>query len=76
MDKYGAVVEGVENDWVVNHERLMKKMNSALERGDRDRESQRADAKDESSEPLSEVAGSGSAETKNLESRELGLRAS
>jgi hypothetical protein len=73
MDKYGAVVEGVENDWIVTHERLMKKMNSVFERADRDEEPQAA--KDEGCAPMPVAAGPGSADAKNLESCDSGLQA-
>ena len=72
LDEYGAVVEREEIDWAETHERLMKKINNALQRGDKEK-ADKAKAAEASPATAHEAAAAVSAEAKSLDSRESAL---
>jgi hypothetical protein len=74
LDEYGAVIEHVEIDWAETHERLMKKINNALQRGDKEKAEKTAAA--ETSPPTAQEAAAAVAEgSKCLDSQESALEA-
>ena len=72
LDEYGAVVERNEIDWAETHARLMKKMNSAFQRWDKEK-AEKAAAAEAAPGTAPEASAAVSGEAKSLDFRESGL---